>query len=110
MSDIVQTIELRLMNEDSKIYGIFFQGEILGERYIPEMFRHSFGIKVCQNQEKMSQVLNQIGVIFCATFYANNVPIISGTPNFNGIEFNMYEKNAEPCTEYTNSEKITINI
>lgn len=105
----MQTIELRLMNEDTNIYSVFFQGEVLGE-ITSEFNKSYFCIKVTKNNEKMSDLLNQIGSIFRATFYKNNLPIISGTPYFNGSDFKIYDKNAELCEEYSNRKKIVINI
>lgn len=106
----MQIIELRLMNEDTDVYSIFFQGEILGETIISSLYNPYFCIKVTEGNEKMSNLLKRIGAIFKATFYINNTPIISGTPYFNGSDFKIYDKNAEPCEEYSNREKIIINI
>lgn len=106
----MQTIELRLMNEDTNIYSIFFQGEVLGEIIISNLYNPYFCIKVSESNEKMGNLLKRLGNIFKATFYVNNVPIISGIPYFDGTDFKIYDKNAEQCGEYSNREKITINI
>lgn len=98
------------MNEDTDIYSIFFQGEVVGTTIISSLYNPYFCIKVTESNEKMSNLLKRIGVIFKATFYINNVPIVSGIPCFNGTDFKIYDKNTELCGEYSNREKIIINI
>lgn len=106
----MERIELRLMNENTDIYSIFFSGEIIGQVIISNLYKPYFCIKVCENSQEMEKCLNYIGEIFKATFYKNNVEIISGTPFFNGSDFKIYEKNVEPCIDYDNRERKIINL
>lgn len=107
----MQRIELRLMNEDTKIYSIFFDGEIIGKTVFSDLYNPTFQIKVCKNNTEMKKQLELIGGIFSATFYLNNTEIISGIPKFTGSEFVLFlEKNPQPCPNYENRDNIVINL
>lgn len=107
----MQRIELRLMNEDTQIYSIFFDGEIVGKTIISDLYNPHFQIKVCKNNAEIEKQLKLIGNIFSATFYLDNSEIISGIPEFNGSDFIVFfEKNAQPCPNYGNRDNIIINL
>lgn len=109
--DSMDKIELRLMNEDTKIYSIFFDGETIGKTVLSNLYKPTFQIKVCKNNTEMEKQLKLIGGIFSATFYLNNTEIISGIPMFTGNEFVLFlEKNPQPCLNYGNCDNIVIKL
>lgn len=105
----MRKIKLSIYSVENKFYEFHFYGDVI--KNTDNFGNTSYKFNVLKNPEKMSKIINIIGDIFMATFYVDGLPLVSGLPEYNGVEFSIIpQKNVDRIYERVSNKIEVIEI